>query len=63
MTVRCTTRPRRRTDSAGDDPAARGRARSRRDHGLVAQTEWLGLDILDTVRGGEDDDEGIVTVL
>jgi SEC-C motif-containing protein len=24
------------------------------------QTEWLGLEILDTVRGGEDDDEGIV---
>jgi SEC-C motif domain protein len=24
------------------------------------QTEWLGLEILDTVRGGEHDDEGIV---
>lgn len=24
------------------------------------ETEWLGLEILDTVRGGEDDDDGIV---
>jgi SEC-C motif-containing protein len=24
------------------------------------QTEWLGLEILDTVRGGEDDEDGIV---
>jgi SEC-C motif-containing protein len=42
------------------DPSTRGDV----DRAGVAtwsrETEWLGLEILDTVRGGEDDDDGIV---
>jgi SEC-C motif domain protein len=42
------------------DPSTRGST----DRAAIAdgsrQTEWLGLEIVDTVRGGEADDDGVV---
>ena len=42
------------------DPSTRGTVDRRAITDWSRQTEWLGLEIVDTVRGGEDDDEGIV---
>ena len=42
------------------DPAARGSLDRAAISAWSRQTEWLGLELVDTVRGGEDDDDGIV---
>jgi SEC-C motif-containing protein len=42
------------------DPSARGSLDRAAITAWSRQTEWLGLEILDAVRGGEGDDDGIV---
>jgi SEC-C motif-containing protein len=42
------------------DPSARGSLDRAAITAWSRQTEWLGLDILDAVRGGEGDDDAIV---